>query len=206
MAPSFFFFLSRAREKGSGEETTTSDMNCHTFERSVGMAWFHVTLSLRDAPSSSVESSSVSLAIGEVISSLRSSPADPMTPRYAPFFQDHDSDLLCVQPADPESSGWADMAGWQRLGRPRAGASGGIHSEATTGYARTRIRAVTQHFSRAREHIMEIRCFSRAKVPRIYSRGNCNAAPLRSDSPRGDVKARSLIDNPNVFSFLVLYK
>lgn len=69
-----------------------------------------------------------------------------MTPRYAPFFQDHDSDLLRVQPADPESSGWADMAGWQRLGRPRAGASGGIHSEATTGYARTRIRAVTQQF------------------------------------------------------------
>lgn len=108
----------------------------------------------------------------------------------ASFFQDHDSDLLRVQPADPESSGRTDMAGRQRLGRPRAGASRGIHSEATTGYARARIRAVTRHFSRAREHIMEIRCFSRAKVPRIYSRWNCNAVPLRSDSPRGDVKAR----------------
>lgn len=30
----------------------------YTFKRSVGMAWFHVILSLKDAPSSSVESSS----------------------------------------------------------------------------------------------------------------------------------------------------
>lgn len=146
-------------------------MNCHTFERSVGMAWFHVTLSLRDAPSSSVESSSVSLAIGEAISSLRSSPADPMTPRYAPFFQDHDSDLLRVQPADPESSGWADMAGWQRLGRPRAGASGGIHSEATTGYARTRIRAVTQHFfARTRAYYGNPLLFSRKSASNLFPR------------------------------------
>lgn len=105
-------------------------------------------------------------------------------------FQNHDSDLLRVQPADPESSGRVDMAGRQRLGRPRAGASGGIHSEATTGYARTRIRAVTSTFrARAREHIMEIRCFPRAKVLRIYSREDRNR----------DVKARALIDNPNVF-------
>lgn len=52
-----------------------------------------------------------------------------------PLFQDHDSDLLRVQPADPESSGRADMAGRQRLGRPRARASGGVHSEAASGYA-----------------------------------------------------------------------
>lgn len=94
------------------------------------MAWFHVTLSLRDAPSSSVESSSVPLASGA--SRL---PAGLNRDRALPLFQDHDGDLLRVQPADPESSGRADMAGRKRLGRPRAGASGGVHSEAAPGYA-----------------------------------------------------------------------
>lgn len=94
------------------------------------MAWFHVTLSLRDAPSSSVESSSVPLASGR-----RAFLADLNQDRTIPLFQDHDSDLLRVQPADPESSSRADMAGWQRLGRPRARASGGVHFEATPGYA-----------------------------------------------------------------------
>ena len=101
-----------------------------TFKRSVGMAWFHVTLSLRDAPSSSVESSSVPLASGR-----RAFLAGLNQDRTLPLFQDYDSDLLRVQPADPKSSSWADMAGWQRLGRPRARASGGVHSEATPGYA-----------------------------------------------------------------------
>lgn len=55
--------------------------------------------------------------------------------RALSLFQDHDGDLLRVQPADFEPSGRADMAGWQWLGRPRAGASGGVHSEATSGYA-----------------------------------------------------------------------
>lgn len=95
------------------------------------MAWFHVTLSLRDAPSSSVESSSVPLASGRFAASLAGLNRD----HALPLFQDHDSDLLRVQPADPESSGRADMAGRQRLGRPRARASGGVHSEATPGYA-----------------------------------------------------------------------
>lgn len=101
-----------------------------TFKRSVGMAWFHITLTLRDAPSSSVESSSVPLASGR-----RAYPAGLNRDRALPLFQDHDSNLLRVQPADPESSGRIDMAGRQRLGRPRAGASGGVHSEATSGYA-----------------------------------------------------------------------
>lgn len=47
--PSFSFLRTATRR----EETTTS-VNLSPFERSVGMAWFHVTLSLRDAqPSSS---------------------------------------------------------------------------------------------------------------------------------------------------------
>lgn len=94
------------------------------------MAWFHITLSLRDAPSSSVESSSVPLASGR-----RAFPAGLYRDRAFPLFQDHDSDLLCVQPADPESSSRANMAGRQWLGRPHARASGGVHSEATPGYA-----------------------------------------------------------------------
>lgn len=94
------------------------------------MAWFHITLTLRDAPSSSVESSSVPLASGR-----RAYPAGLNRDRALPLFQDHDSNLLRVQPADPESSGRIDMAGRQRLGRPRAGASGGVHPEATSGYA-----------------------------------------------------------------------
>jgi len=94
------------------------------------MAWFHVTLSLRDAPSSSVESSSVPLASGR-----RAFHAGLNRDRALSLFQDHDSDLLRVQPADSESSGRADMAGRQRLGRSRAGASGGVHFEATPGYA-----------------------------------------------------------------------
>lgn len=104
-----------------------------TFKRSVGMAWFHVILSLKDAPSSSVESSSRPLARGGELASRFPCRLKPR-PR-ASFFQDHDSDLLRVQPADPESSGRADMAGWQRLGRPRARASGGVYFEATAGYA-----------------------------------------------------------------------
>lgn len=47
-------------------------------------------------------------------------------------FQDHDSDLLRVQPADPESSGRADMAGREWMGRPDAATGGGVHVEATT--------------------------------------------------------------------------
>lgn len=106
----------------------------------------------------------------------------------ASFFQDHDSDLLRVQPADPESSGRADMARRQRLGRPRAGASGGVHSEATTGYARTRIRAVTNIFrERAREHIMEIRCFSRTQKSFEFIPARISARA----SIRGDVKPRA---------------
>lgn len=111
-------------------------MSYITFERSVGMAWFHVILSLRDAPSSSVESSSVPLASGGKRTSRLPYRLKPR-PRTS-FFQDHDSDLLRVQPAHPKSSGRADMAGWQRLGRSRARASGGVHSETTTGYAWTR--------------------------------------------------------------------
>lgn len=66
---------------------------------------------------------------------VASFPAGLNRDRALSLFQDHDSDLLCVQPADPKSSGRADMAGRQWLGRPRARASGGVHFEATSGYA-----------------------------------------------------------------------
>lgn len=94
------------------------------------MAWFHITLSLRDAPSSSVESSlrAARERTSRFIAGLNRD-------RALSLFQDHDSDLFRLQPADPESSGRADMAGRQWLGRPRARASGGVHSEATPGYA-----------------------------------------------------------------------
>jgi len=78
------------------------------------MAWFHVTLSLRDAPSSSVESS---FKIRSIRSRRTSRfPAGSSPDRALHLLQDHDGDLLRVQPADPESSGRADMAGRQRLG------------------------------------------------------------------------------------------
>lgn len=117
------------------------------------MAWFHVTLSLRDAPSSSVESSFDPLASGDERTSRF--PAGLSRDRTFHFFQDHDGDLLRVQPADPESSGRADMAGRQWLGRPRTGTSGGIDPEATTGYAETRFQLVQPAFF-ARKRIMEI--------------------------------------------------
>lgn len=47
-------------------------------------------------------------------------------------FQNYDGHLFRVQPADPESSGGPDMAGWKRLGRPRPGAGRGVHSETAT--------------------------------------------------------------------------
>lgn len=106
------------------------------------MAWFHVILSLRDAPSSSVPLKVLPfrprVAAGTDTRHAFFSPCRLKPRPRAFFFQDHDSDLLRVQPAHPKSSGRADMAGWQWLGRSHARASGGVHSEATTGYARTR--------------------------------------------------------------------
>lgn len=123
------------------------------------MAWFHVILSLRDAPSSSVPLKVLPFRprVAAKTDTSRFFPpsAGLSRDRALPFFQDHDSDLLRVQPAHPKSSGRADMAGWQWLGRSRARASGGVHSETTTGYARTRFDDPSNQcfFS----HIMEIR-------------------------------------------------
>lgn len=121
------------------------------------MAWFHVTLSLRDAPSSS--SSSVESFFSHPFRTRATARTDVTLlsrwlkprPRALSCFQNYDGDLLRVQPADPEPSGRADMAGRQRLGRPRARAGGGVHSEATIGYDALSSRIYTRGVLFARE-------------------------------------------------------
>lgn len=84
------------------------------------MAWFHVTLSLRDALSSSVESSSVPLASDEATSSLRSRPAGLSRDRALPFFRTMTAIcFVCNLPILSHQVGliWQGGNGWDDLVR-----------------------------------------------------------------------------------------